>query len=185
MVNPPRLLIEHTLIGILFESGTHRNIMKKEDFYTKYPLVFNKEPEIGFYCGAGWFELLDCLFLVIQRDLEKLPEEQQKKFEIVQIKEKFGRLTIYYNGGTDYIKQTIEQAESMSEQICETCGEYGYLRDTSHWLKVRCDSCENKHFATRVQLSIEAKKALDASIQSAKEGPSVYLGSFAKYADDE
>jgi hypothetical protein len=160
--------------------------MNKNNFYTQYPLVFpTGAPEHGFSCGKGWYTLLDALFFVIQRDLEKLPEAH---FRIELIKEKFGTLRIYYEyeNATEYIEQTIIQAEEMSANICETCGEYGRLRDTSHWIQVRCDDCEKEYIERKnTPLSKEAQTALDAGLKSAMESEPVYHGSFAQYADDD
>jgi len=171
--------------------------MKIDKFCEIYPLVFPDGAPEGIHCGDGWFQLLDSLFFVINKELSSIPvraklAEQtefatvaQRNFKILQIKEKFGRLTIYCEGATEYIRDTIAQAEEMSEQICETCGEYGILRDSARWIKVRCDECEEKHFADRYPLSPEARKALEEGIESAKNSKPVYLGSFAQYADDD
>lgn len=163
--------------------------MKKDTFYDRYPLAFpGRAPEQGFLCGKGWYQLLDALFEVIQKDLLKQPSPN---FRITYIKEKYGRLRIGYEHATEYIKETISQAEEMSGHICETCGEYGQLRDSAHWIKVRCDSCEEQHFAYRnAPLSPESRAALDEGIRSAKADieagkPPIYLGSFAQYADDD
>jgi hypothetical protein len=163
----------------------------EEQFYTSYPLVFPEgEPYCGFNCGDGWYTLLDTLFFAITKDLKKVYSkiklDPQDKFSIAQIKEKFGGLRIYYNNGTDYIDDIINQAENMSEHICETCGEYGSIRNSSYWIKVRCDKCEEEYINNRdVKLSIESKKLLDEAIEGAKNHPPIYLESFAKYADDD
>ena len=149
--------------------------------YKKYPLIF-ADTEQYIECGNGWYDLLDAMFECIQKDLEKTP---RPNFKITQIKEKFGILRIYIENSNQYIDKIILQAKSMSEHICETCGEYGQLRDSSYWKKVRCNDCERKHFATQQPLSPEAKAALDAGIKSAQEQTLVYLGSFAQYADEE
>lgn len=123
--------------------------MNKNKFYDQYPLVFpNRDPEYGFQCGNGWYQLLDALFYVINKDLSKLPEDE-RKFRILSLKEKYGKLNIKCEHTTEYIKATLLQAEEMSGHICETCGEYGELRDSAHWIKVRCNECEKKHFSYR------------------------------------
>jgi hypothetical protein len=125
--------------------------MNKDKFYDQYPLIFpDREPEKGFQCGKGWYQLLDALFYVITQDLSKVTPED-RKFRIIYLKEKYGKLRIGCENATPYIKQTLLQAEEMSAHICETCGEYGELRDSAHWIKVRCDSCENNHFSYRRQ----------------------------------
>jgi hypothetical protein len=55
-----------------------------------------------------------------------------------QIKEKFGTLRFYYDGGNDYIRGLESMADSMSARICETCGKPG-KRTTGGWIKTLCD----------------------------------------------
>ena len=57
---------------------------------------------------------------------------------ITQIKEKFGGLRFYYDGGDEYIAGAVHLAESMSYKICEQCGEKGDLRGVQ-WLYTACD----------------------------------------------
>jgi hypothetical protein len=140
--------------------------MNKETLSELYPLVF-KESKLDSTCGHGWDLLLECVFEAVNRELGKLPEGN-RDFSILVIREKYGRLRISYEGSYSAIRQIIIQAEDMSEHICENCGEYGSLRDSAHWIKVRCDACEDKHFVCR-NLSPEAKAALFAGIKSAKE----------------
>lgn len=42
-----------------------------------------------------------------------------------QIKEKFGTLRFYYEGGDTFCAGVISMAEQMSSNICEVCGTYG------------------------------------------------------------
>jgi hypothetical protein len=156
--------------------------MNKEEYYQKYPLVFpNGKPEHGFSCGNGWSQLLESFFEVVQKHLEKHP---RPGFCISYIKEKWGTLRILCDNPSEYISQTVRQAEEMSSHICESCGEYGQIRDSAQWIKVRCEACERTHFAHQ-RLSPTASAALDAGLQSVKDHPCTCLGSFAKYADDE
>ena len=62
--------------------------------------------------------------------LEALPE-------IVQIKEKFGTLRFYYNGGNDRVAALVNFAEAMSGVTCEICGAPG-TRDDIGWIKTHC-----------------------------------------------
>ena len=56
----------------------------------------------------------------------------------VQVKEKFGTLRFYVNGGDDATHALINMAESMSARTCETCGAPGKLRGQS-WVYTACD----------------------------------------------
>ena len=54
-----------------------------------------------------------------------------------QVKEKFGTLRFYYQGGDDYISGLVAMAESLSGNTCETCGKPGH-RTSGGWIKTAC-----------------------------------------------
>jgi hypothetical protein len=56
----------------------------------------------------------------------------------VQVKEKYGTLRFYYDGGDDFIYGIVQMAESMSEVTCEACGNPGKLRNGG-WIQTLCD----------------------------------------------
>jgi len=55
-----------------------------------------------------------------------------------QIKEKFGGLRFYCNGGDEFTEGLIQMAEIMAECTCEVCGKPGSARN-SGWIKTLCD----------------------------------------------
>lgn len=55
----------------------------------------------------------------------------------VQVKEKFGGLRFYYNGGDEYIDGLAQMAEMMSERVCEDCGNKGKLYQQG-WHRTLC-----------------------------------------------
>jgi len=65
----------------------------------------------------------------------------------IQIKEKFGTLRFYYNGGDDTIGGMVRMAESMSSVTCEECGNPGKTRGPG-WIRTLCDHHE-KEYQTR------------------------------------
>jgi hypothetical protein len=94
----------------------------------------------GIATGDGWFRLIDSLFANIKWRQEWL-KKTGKKFKpvkVVQVKEKFGTLRFYIDGGDDHIRGLIDQAETMSNHICEECGDVGHKRGKG-WIKVLCD----------------------------------------------
>jgi hypothetical protein len=62
----------------------------------------------------------------------------------VQIKEKFGTLRFYYEGGDEYIQGLVRMAESMSAVTCETCGAPGKTRGPG-WIRTLCDFHEEEY----------------------------------------
>lgn len=82
----------------------------------------------------------------VKRDLEKkeFREEWRKpptQITFTQIKEKYGTLRVYHNGGDEFCQGVIDMAESMSSVTCEDCGVPGKVRDGG-WIRTLCDDCE-------------------------------------------
>ena len=98
----------------------------------------------GFECGDGWFNLIWDLCI----DLEKIVNEEEKEFpdeyfEVVQVKEKFGTLRFYVDGGTDAIYKRINKAETDSGVTCEQCGKRpAKPKSTHHWIRTLCEECK-------------------------------------------
>ena len=94
--------------------------------------------QFGFECGDGWFWLLNQLMGTIYsyckwNDVE-IPQ-------VMQIKEKYGRLCFYISGGNDMINGMIWLAENMSRSICETCGSRINVGQTERWIYTICETC--------------------------------------------
>jgi hypothetical protein len=134
-----------------------------EDFAKRYPDLFQKA-EIGYLgVGDGWRGILDTLCSLISSDvhqaryrLKYAMEHQGEKFAdpipvaeerlakaiedlptIVEIKEKFGGLRFYVDGGNDKIDRYVVFAESMSNRVCEECGAPG-KHTNGGWIKTLC-----------------------------------------------
>ena len=66
--------------------------------------------------------------------------------QVTQVKEKFGGLRFYINGGSDEIYNKITEAEKLSHETCELCGKKGELRTKIRWFTTLCDEhYEQKH----------------------------------------
>lgn len=84
-----------------------------------------------FSVGSGWYGLIKELIV----DLIKLGWNK----EICQVKEKYGGLRWYINGGSDEIYKRINEAETKSYTICEVTGKPGELRTDIGWYRTLCD----------------------------------------------
>jgi hypothetical protein len=73
----------------------------------------------------------------IERKEREVPELVEQVVA-TQVKEKFGTLRFYYDGGDDYIRGLDAMADSMSGRICEDCGKPG-KRTTGGWIRTLCD----------------------------------------------
>lgn len=61
--------------------------------------------------------------------------------EVQQIKEKFGGLRFYYQGGDDQIRGMETMAEVWAGRSCEVCGNKGERR-SGGWIRTLCDEHE-------------------------------------------
>jgi hypothetical protein len=121
----------------------------------------------GIECGDGWYNLLNTLCFqiqsyidwheklnqnIIERNKEEDPEGQinQQMLQpyipqviVTQVKEKFGTLRFYYDGGDECIDGMVRMAEAMSAVTCEVCGDVGKLRGRG-WYYTSCNEHANK-----------------------------------------
>ena len=96
----------------------------------------------GCECGDGWYNILSyALEKISKLAYEYIPEEclEMPSFKIVQIKEKYGTLSIYMSQETSEMDQIIRLAETASSVTCEECGKSGQLRDKNHWYYTSCE----------------------------------------------
>jgi len=91
-----------------------------------YPIAF------GFECGDGWFKILDNLM----DEIKKI--DVNKSVSVHQVKEKFGGLRFYIEGGNDEVNKLINKAEEKSYKTCEVCGKPGKT-NKSGWIKTVCE----------------------------------------------
>jgi hypothetical protein len=108
-----------------------------EDTKLRVPLLFQGIDEYGFACGEGWRGIVVTL-------CEKLDAMGLRKLRVTQIKEKFGDLRFYVQGGNDAVSDLIRQAEMKSSTICELCGAPGHKHNNG-WFLTLCEPC----YATR------------------------------------
>jgi uncharacterized protein with HEPN domain len=96
----------------------------------------------GFEIGDGWFGIVDRLSAKLAKDTA---------LHVVQVKEKYGRLKVYYerdpSGPQDprldaEIEATRNEAGDESERTCEVCGEPGTHEERRRWWSVRCGPCD-------------------------------------------
>jgi hypothetical protein len=114
----------------------------------KYPAMFSK-PFGGFAIGKGWWPIIEALCANIQshadwwnKNRETRPVVEQ--VVVAQIKEKFGGLRFYYDGGDDKIQGMVRMAEAWADAVCEDCGAPA-TKKTTGWIRNVCD----KHFEER------------------------------------
>lgn len=122
----------------------------------------------GFAIGDGWFPLIEAACGVIsapylsaereyrharQRDADGDPDIDASVVEharakmlaaearvpfALQVKEKFGTLRFFLEGGGERTRACAEFAEYLSASICEICGRPGVTLASGGWMRTRC-----------------------------------------------
>lgn len=126
-------------------------LIKKHHIFFDYLKEYKDDIMLPIYfgleCGDGWFKLLDTLMNQIKTYCKWSKIEPIK---IKQIKEKFGMLSFYYDGGDDYIRGLVNMTEAMSRKTCEYCGTMDNMGRTKYgWLRNICQGCHSKNFRTK------------------------------------
>ena len=70
------------------------------------------------------------------------PVDERNRFGILQVKEKFGRLTVYLADSTPDMDAAVQEASEESIRICEVCGAAGVLEERHAWWSPRCKAHE-------------------------------------------
>ena len=108
----------------------------------RFPKMFAK-PYGGFCVDKGWWPIIESLCSNIQHYLDWINKNHDahpvvEQVVVAQIKEKFGGLRFYYDGGDDRVYGMVRMAESWADHACEECGKPGKSRNTG-WIKTLCD----------------------------------------------
>lgn len=112
----------------------------------KYPHMFTR-PYGGMAIGPGWFKIIESLLSNIRNHTDW--KKDCTPVTIIQIKEKFGGLRVYYSGGDDTVRGLVTMAESWAHGTCQECGECGTLRP-GVWLRTLCDKHEAEYQAKQL-----------------------------------
>lgn len=120
----------------------------QRDLIKRYPQLFEitESGRIGTpgypTVGPGWRDLVET---AVARIADAVAAAQPGRAKIVQIKEKFGDLRLYWQGwqlgaaAEAAIDEAVALAEARSACTCETCGDEGRLHDKHGWLLTACD----------------------------------------------
>jgi hypothetical protein len=136
-----------------------------EELAKRWPDLFQKAEVSSFDIDIGWLSIIDTLCQMISYNVENqkarlkhamdnpgdnafietIPEIETKVKRaledlptIIQVKEKYGGLRFYVEGGTKEMADYIDFAEALSLHICEECGSPGEPRNDG-WTKTLCE----------------------------------------------
>jgi len=110
---------------------------------TTYPQMFAGQYG-GIECAAGWWPIIASLCASIQHhiDWQNRQSPVVPQVTVAQIKEKFGGLRFYYDGGDNEISGMVTMAAAWASHACEECGAPGTSRGGG-WIKTLCDTHHN------------------------------------------
>lgn len=115
------------------------------------PTFFKKTPggplspfdERGFEFSEGWYHLVLSMALQLQISLKL---GQVNDHRCTQIKQKWGRLEVYYEGSPypmASVEEAIEKAQEEASRTCEVCRAPGRQVDTNGYHWVACPDHSN------------------------------------------
>jgi len=110
----------------------------------RYSRVFTSSNlEWGLEHMSGWDKLIDAMSMRIDAILS---QDATGEIELLQVKEKFGELRVYYRlkklegNAIAAIARAINETQEASTHVCEVCGRPSTLLPNNQ-MKTRCVTC--------------------------------------------
>ena len=143
---------------------------KIDAIVARFPRLFKgKHPRVWSDLPQGWTELTGRLFA----DLDAMLDDgAAKRFEVIQIKEKFAGLRVYWQLGKEQtlvmdmhspgavqrvdevpakpttlferIRDRVKQAGEQAAATCQRCGNGSASAGGSGWITTLCEACRRK-----------------------------------------
>ena len=143
---------------------------KIDTLVARFPRLFHgRQPRVWSDLPPGWAEVAGQLFTDLDAMLD---DDAARTFEVVQIKEKFAGLRVYWQLGNeqttvvdihgsgsvprvdkgpakptalfDRIRARVRQAGEQAATTCQHCGNGGASAGGSGWIVTLCEACRRK-----------------------------------------
>lgn len=150
---------------------------KIDALVTRFPRLFKgQQPRVWSDLPEGWTELTHRLFADLDAMLD---DDAAKRFEVVQIKEKFAGLRVYWELDKEHtlvmdfhapgavqrvdegpsnptvlferIRDRVKQAGEEAATTCQRCGNGSASAVRSGWITTLCEACRRKADVQSVQ----------------------------------
>ena len=126
-----------------------------KELIEKYPKIFQQyegNPGMVNWLGVpkGWLPVIDKLCRAIQSYIDNVTRYTEGKtyktpqVTCTQMKEKFGGLRFYVDGGDDHTDGMIYMAECLCDKTCQECGSEKNIGHTKGWIATLCQECGRK-----------------------------------------
>ena len=101
------------------------------------------------------------------------------KYYVMQVKEKYGTLRWYDNGGSDEVHDINAKYEHISAFTCIECGKINVPIIDEGWIQPMCECCYNRHSQRKISYGMKPnyKKAI---INEAKLTPTFKVTHYSK-----
>lgn len=107
-------------------------------FKKEFPSLFGGGKYTSLWVGQGWFEILWNLCVSLEGIARARIASGYAPVRVVQVKENYGSLRFYVDGGCSEIHDLIDVAETTSEITCEACGKPGNTLCIREWYQTLC-----------------------------------------------
>ena len=111
---------------------------------------------------SGWKRRFGKLMCEMIRE-ELLKNNALNEYRIFQIKEKYGSLRWYDNGGSPSVDDIVRKFEYISGHTCVACGKLDVNLITDGWIVPLCESCYNKTNSTKSYSEYNGNNKLEGS----------------------
>jgi hypothetical protein len=102
-------------------------------------MTYNSYKPSG-YTNEDWSELVNEGWKPIMRGLQMVKTDD---VVLTQVKEKFGLLRIYYDGGDEGFRAAVRLAGAISGFTCEVCGKPGERWNEGGHIRTVCPEHQN------------------------------------------
>ena len=101
-----------------------------------FPEMYRPDEYLG--VGDGWYSIL---WNLSQEVMDLCRERGEVPPKVLQVKEKFGALRIYFEYFVGDMGEIVSKYERESLNICERCGKPGSTKGSTGWIKTLCTEC--------------------------------------------
>jgi hypothetical protein len=106
------------------------------DIVTRFPLCFKEH--IFEEWPEGWKSLIENMLAELTTYIQSKIEPPAHPFAILQIKEKFGALTVYAAYQDEGHRAILSKYYTLSTHTCMYCAKEGNIEKTNGWLRSVC-----------------------------------------------